>query len=428
MTSINDMQYVIELDSTSYRCSRDKLEQISDFRDLEGDLCLFSDFGGAVSRTMSVEAPYKYADVMIRKSLQETGEFDEPLSVITHWKKKKGTNTTDAFFTAVPTRLYHMYRDRSKVYNDNSLLFPIYSVLYGVLKRMKFPHPAAVVFQHGRFAELIIGTRDDILYAERCVAFDDSEEQISSLWNMVTTEIQQVERENHIRVEKVFLLTWIDTHSRPEWPEDAGSELCYMDEEPLIFEGETYSSSFFKAARMMSGHESASGPVEKISYYSLKTLPFLSTFLLLGVLLFFSAYFWYAYKAEQIGTDLNALTTQISELQQRTEISEVDYQDSFAFVRELDRYRKIPSFKQILEDISSSLPEEMSLDVLKVDYSGNILDVEVYTKVESLFDTAYKGYQRFLSLMKQKGYIIDQSDFNTSIQESNFLATFKKKI
>ena len=27
---------------------------------------------------------------MVRRNLQETGEFDEPVTVITHWKKKKG--------------------------------------------------------------------------------------------------------------------------------------------------------------------------------------------------------------------------------------------------------------------------------------------------------------------------------------------------
>ena len=183
-------QYVVELDNTFYNCSGDRLEKVEDLRDIKGDRWFISDLPGAVSRTMTVESPVKYVEVMVRKHLQEAGEFDEPIKIITHWKKKKGGNTTDIFFTALPSRLYYQYHDQAKDRQDNLLLFPLYSILYGVLKRMRHSNPVAVVFQHGRFADLIIGRRKRVFYANRCMTLDHSGEQISSLWEMVRSDIQ----------------------------------------------------------------------------------------------------------------------------------------------------------------------------------------------------------------------------------------------
>jgi len=425
--SDKNTQYVIELNGNYYRCREDKLEQIQGLEDVQGDVWFVSDFGGAVSRAVTVETPYKYSDIMVRKSLQESGEFDEPLSIHTHWKKKKEANTTDIFFTAFSTRLYHQLLDQAKASEDNVLVFPVYSILHRLLKHMRHPRPVAVVLQHDRFAEIIIGTRDKIFFAERCVAFDNSEEQISALWNMLGSEIRNAETENRIKVDKVFLLTWIDTKKLPELPEETQSILCPMEEEVLTFEGETYSISFLKAFRMMSGYESVSGPMEKASYYSEKSLPFINVLLLLAIILFFSGFLWYGHRADRIEKNLEEKIAMASDFQTRAGISEVPYKETFAFIKELDRYQKTPSLKQVLGDITEALPRHMTADVLKADYEENQLKIEVYVKTEALFDSAYKGYQGFLSDMKQKGYDVTESKFDTSIQDSQFLVVFNKE-
>lgn len=427
MMSGNNMQYVIELNGNHYRCTEDKLEQIEGLKDVRGDVWFVSDFGEAVSRAVTIETPFKYADIMVRKSLQETGDFDEPLSIVTHWKKKRDANTTDIFFTAFSARLFHLLIDRTKAVEDNVLVFPVYSILHKVIKNMRHPQPVAVIFQHDRFAEIVIGTRDKIFFAERCVAFDDSEEQISTLWNMLGTEIQNAETENLIKVDKVLFLTWIDTKTLPESFEETQGVLCPMEEETLAFEGETYSISFLKAFRMMSGYESVSGPMEKTSYYSEKILPFINIFLLLAIVLLFSGFFWYGHRADQIEETLQEKIAMASDFQTKAGISEVPYKETFDFIKELDRYQKTPSFKQALEDITEALPGQMTADVLKADYDANTMRIEIFVKTEALFDTAYKGYQSFLSTMEQKGYDVEKHKFDTSIQDSQFLVVFNKK-
>ena len=97
---------MIELDGETYRFSRDRLDPISGIKDIQADMSLVSDMQEAISRTITIESPAKYTEIMARKRLQESGEFDEPISVIAHWKKRKGKNLTPL------CRFYHWHREK----------------------------------------------------------------------------------------------------------------------------------------------------------------------------------------------------------------------------------------------------------------------------------------------------------------------------
>ncbi len=428
MMKDNNLHYIIELDGNYYSCTDSRVEQVSDPGDIKGDAWFVTDLGGSVSRSTTVEAPYKYADIMVRKKLQESGEFDEPLSILTHWKKKKNANTTDIFYTASSARLFHLLLDQTKDFEDNVLVFPIYSILHKIIKHMQHPRPVAVIFQHHKYADVIIGSRNNIFYAERCVAFDESEDQISALWNMLGSEIQNAETENRIKVDKILLLTWIGTKDLPELPEETQSLLSSMEEEALTFEGKTYSVSFLKAVRMMTGYESVSGPMEKTSFYSRKTLPFINAFLLLATILLVAGFMWYGHRADLIEENIQDKIAKTSNFRIKAGISEVPYKETYAFIKKLDCYQKTPSLKQVLEDISKALPSQMVADVLKADYEESMLRLKLFVKTETPFNSAYKGYQSFLSIMKQKGYGVRENNFDTSIQDSQFLVELDRKI
>jgi len=90
-------QYAIELDGLTYSFSGDQLKQVVDLKDIKKDTWLITDMQEAISRTMTVDAAKRYVDVIVRKKLQELGEFDDSVSVLTHWKKKRGANTTESY-------------------------------------------------------------------------------------------------------------------------------------------------------------------------------------------------------------------------------------------------------------------------------------------------------------------------------------------
>ncbi len=421
-------QIVIELDGTTYAFSDNRLKLVRDFKDVKGNKWLVSDMQQAISRTMTVEAPGKYADVMVRKRLQESGEFDEPVAVVSHWKKKKGKNTTDIFFTALPTRLYFQYLDQIKEDEDVILLFPLFSVLFGLLRHMRAKTPVAIVFQHNRFADLIIGTAKRIFYATRCVAFDSSEEQIARLWNMVRADIKNNETENRIKVDKVFLLTWINSAPAPVWPEEAGSEFYCMEEERISFNGESHDVSFLNAGQMLSGTRAISPRMEKIFYYSRKALPYLNTLLFVAMLLFVAGHFWFDGRANLLETEIKAVNAEITRVQQEAPLREVPYKETLAFAKELACYREAPSYERLINEISENLQEDMVVDVLKVDYAKDAINIEIFGNVKAAFEVAYRGYQRFENGLRRRGYTVVKSQFDTKIQQSEFLIKLRKKI
>jgi len=422
--------YSIELDETTYSFSGDRLDRIVDLKDIEGDKWFISDMQKAVTKTMTIEAPIRYAEVMVRRKLQESGEFEEPVSIITHWKKKKGKNTTDIFFTALPTRLFYHYFDQIGEHEDSVILFPLFAVLYCVLKMMRHQNPVAIVFQHSRYADLIIGTKKRVYYANRCVAFDTSEEQISALWDMVRTDIKNVETDNRIKVAEVLFLNWIDSGAEPDRWEDMESEFYSMEEEAILFNGKEHHLSFLKALRMLSGVRGISSRKEKTFYYARKWAPYLNVLFFLAGLLLLGGYFLYNQKVDSLQKDLMALEGKKAaiQMQAKQDIPQIEYKETFSFVRDLAFYQRAPSYKDVVNDISDARSSDMKVDVLKMDYSKDEMMVEIFGKVKAPFDMAYKGYQTFVEILTQKGYTVKSSRFNTEISTSEFLIKLTKRI
>lgn len=427
----NSKKYAIEIDGILYYLSGNRLEQIVELSDIAGDKLFISDMQEAITRTMTIEAPFKYAEVMVRRNLQESGEFAEPVSIITHWKKKKGRSTTDIFFTALPTRLFYRYSEQIKEHEDSVILFPLFSSLYHFLKHMRHRNPAAVVFQHSRFADVIIGTKQRIYYANRCVAFDTSDEQISTLWSTVKSEIKTIESENRIKVEKICFLNWMDSAGEPEWDEDIESKFYSFEEEIVHFNEKKYNLSFIPVIKMLSGVKGISSRIEKTLYYTRKWAPYLNVLFFLAGLLLLSGYFWYNQRVDFIQKDLAAVEkkkTSLIQMMATQEIPHIEYQEAFSFVKDLAFYQRAPSYKEVINDISAALSSNMKLDILKMDYSKNDMTIEIFGQVKASFGKAYRGYQAFIKTLTTKGYIVKESKFNTEISSSEFYLTFKKRI
>ena len=423
-------QYAIELDGLTYSFSGDQLKQVVDLKDIKGDTWLITDMQEAISRTMTVDAAIRYVDVIVRKKLQELGEFDDSVSVISHWKKKKGANTTEIFFSALPSRLLSRYFELSREHEDNIIIFPLYSVLFDVLKHIKLQEPVAVVFQHNRFADLIVGTGKKVYYANRCVAFDTTEEQISNLWETVKEDIDAVERDNRIKVTKTFLLTWIDSGSLPEWSLDTQREIYSFENETITFNSEVNNISFLTALKTLSGKESISTPVEKALYYTRRFAGYLNLVVFIAVLLLAGGYFYYNHRADVKADEANRVERKIDMIHFDIPpgVKEEKLKNTLKFVKQLDSYKSFPSYKKVINDISGSVSRNMKFNVVKLDYSGSELQLEVFGRIEAPFNMAHKGYRDFLASLKQRGYSVSESRFDTQIRNSEFIIKLKKRI
>lgn len=425
-------QCIIEIDGEMFSLSDERLEPIVTFDGTSQDTYFVSDLQGtAISQTMTIESPVKYIEVMVRKYLQESGEFDEPLSVITHWKKKKGHNLTDILFTALPTRILYQYLERSKEYQDSVILFPLYSVLFAILKKMRPKEPVAIVFQHSRFADVIIGTHKRVYYANRCVAFDDTEEQIDVLWNTARTDIETAKTEYGIEINKTLKLLWIGSKEPPDWPEDIKGESHPFPEADFIFpDGTRYYLPFIAAINALSGLDGVSPPREKLFFYANRYTPYCNAFLILSTFFIIIGSVWCFHKdsiilKEIAETEKNRSAVLLSLAEKMPEIS---YEDSLSLVRDLTYSQKVPSHKEAINDLSAALSEGMKIENLKFEYTQKVVTLEILGRADTSFKRAYVGYQIFGDYLRDKGYVLEESKFSTEISSSVFFMKLRKNI
>jgi len=425
-------QYVIEIDGEMFGLSDEKIEPIATFDGTSHDTYFVSDLQGtAISQTTTIESPVKYIEVMVRKNLQESGEFDEPLSIITHWKKKKGRNVTDILFTAVPTRILYQHLERIKEYQDSVILFPLYSVLVSILKKMRPKEPVAIVFQHNRFADVIIGTHKKIYYANRCVAYDNTDEQIDALWNTARTDIETAKTEHGIEVNNILKLLWMDSTEPPEWPEDLPRKAHPFPEADFIFpDGKRCYLPFIAAIKALSGFDGVSPPREKTFHYANRYAPYCNAFLILSILFIMTGSVWCFYKdsgiRKEIVTTEKTRSAVLLSLSEKT--PEISYENSLSLVRDLTYCQKIPSYKETINDLSAALSESMKIENLKVEYTNKAVTLEILGRADTSFKKAYVGYQTFGSYLRDKGYVVEESKFSTEISSSVFFMKLRKNI
>jgi hypothetical protein len=417
-----DKNYAIELDNSIYCLSGQSLENKKDFQSITGCKFLISDFDKSISRVMSVEAEVKYAEAMVAKNLQDEGEFDEPVTIITHWKKKSGKKNTQIFFTALPSRIYLYYLDRINEHNDLLMLIPVFSILAGFIKQLARKNPIAVVFRHDRFADLVIGKSNQFYFATQCVAFDTTEEQITSLWKTISKEISTVVQEKSVQINKVISLNWIDSKENIPASASPGIKHMIFNEESVTHEETLHSISFTKAVKMFPAIEGIAPQYGKLFYLSDKLAPFIMAFFVIAIIALLWGCFTFQSKTENLVNTISLMENRIDHLKNdiSSQPGEVEYLPTLEFVDTIFYNQHLPSYKDIVNDISMGIFPSAVVEQLQVNYLDREIQIKLSGVIHTDFDKAYKGYQLLLSSLKNDGYTIDSNTFNTKIDSSRF--------
>ncbi|MDJ0782316.1 MAG: hypothetical protein QNJ22_10105 [Desulfosarcinaceae bacterium] len=415
-------QVVVELDGLLYRRQGPQLTQVPDLRDVAGDYVLISDLQGSMARSMIVEAEPRYVELLVARRLQEAGEFDEPVTVISHWKKKLGRNTTSILFTAVPTRIYLQYREQLRESAHSIALYPLTALLYQTLKRVAARQPVALLFQHGRFVDLILGTRRRIYMANRYVAYDDSLEQRTTLWERIAAELSEAADEHRISIERACLLDWVDAAQAPPWTSENGLAVTHLVPETLLWDGETHPLALFKQVAKLPLGATLATPMERCMLLANRlALPLNLAALLLALLLAAGGIHHHGRQTalgRQIQQHQATLTKTLAALPAPPALR--NYEAPLAFAKTLDKNLRTPGLCEVLRDLSRAVGRGMQLVDLDARYEPQGLTVSVTGRIEAPFQDAHASYQRFLRLLQSRRYTIAMDQFDTQIRHSQF--------
>lgn len=428
MKSQEKQQYCIELNGLLYSYRDRVLHQIHDLKQVTGDSWYISDLSEAVSQVMSVEAPVKYADVLVRKKLQETGEFTESLQIITHWRKKLDKDRSDIFFTALPTRIYQQLKTETQETENAVLLFPLYVLLQNVIQKQGFKSPVAVVFRHNRFADLLIASASQVYYANRCVAYDQSEEQVNALWNMIKSDCQATSMERRISINKLVLMNWIDVGNEYDNAVRSGYDVVAMDGMEIDLDGEQQSCSFVSALPLLSPMSAICDPACRLNHYARKLLLPVNILLLLLVGVISYGMSSYGSQADILNAEIRGLEVAKKRFQQTRPTTPVAYEKELSFIKDLEYLQNVESFKKLVNDLSAALSRDLYIESMDASYSGLEVRIELTGQVNTDFNEAYRSYQTFTAMLEEKGYQIVDSNFNTEIRQADFSLKLRKKV
>ncbi len=417
------IHHIVEMDGSFHCIAEASTVPIEDIRQVTGDRWLVTDFQEGMARLMTVEGPAKYADLLVQRKLQESGEFEEPVEIFTHWKKKSGKNTTELFFTAVPKRVAQFYLDELRQGSDITLVFPMYALLWNHIKRSGSKHPVAVILRHNRFAEVLIGSRDRVYFANRCVAFDTEADQIEALWNTVRSDIESVEHQHKVTIGRISCVNWLDAHDAPRWPDDWMQRLVIPQSTVMQAEASALAVSWPTGLKKHSAWLAVSAFAEKSFYYTKRWTPAFNLCLMVLAGLLVAGMLRYENSANTLQGELERVQQQINQTSLKVPDLSVaqDFDELLKFIGQLDHHRSMPSYQQVIDHLTQGASGLLSLNHLKLEYTGNGVQLELSGDIEAPFEKAHGGYQRFLRHLEKLDYKVQESRFETQINSSQVL-------
>ncbi|PIE61952.1 MAG: hypothetical protein CSA29_00645 [Desulfobacterales bacterium] len=423
--------FLIELDDGLFLLNDNHLERISNLSESKGCRFLVPSLEKSVTRVMNVTSEQKYAEVMVARRLQDEGEFDESVSVITHWKKRKGKNSTDIFFTALPSRTYHTHLETIRNHDSLLLLVPFFSILSHIVKTSKEIGPIAVVLRHGRYADLVIGNSSRFFHAIRCMSFDHTEEQVQRLWKAVGREISLTSREHSITVEKIIALNWMDAGEPIPDTADMGLDQDLtvrmtqftFDSELIEFEDKCYPMSLPVALSAYPWSMAISQGAGKLAYAVDRATGLIICLFTLLVLALVGMGLFYNFRNTDIQKRISPIEARISQLSKNavTECPEIpQYQPILAFTDTLFHSRNMPGLKDLINDLSTGIFARATVKELKIEYEGRQIRIQMAGAISEPFQTAHNVYQGLLNHLTLGGYTIKDHRFETRIESSSF--------
>ncbi len=427
MIGSGSRQYIIELDKAIYSYHNGRLRRISTVDEVEGETWLLTDFASdaptSISRVTIVDTKAKYVPTMIAKQLQEEGEFAEPISIITHVMKKAAAERTGVFYTALPVTLLQHYQERIAQNQHLQLLFPLFTVLLHIIRKMAGRQPLALIFRHKNHADLLIANKTKVYYANRASIYDNSEEQAQVLWGIVHNDITTAERNQHIRVEKCVVCNWFDAPDKPNW----GEELDRIVEDAPIalitVDGESKPCSLLPLLEGLTPGRSISPAIGIITSYCRRFLPMAQIIILIMALGLLVGGSFLRIKTAHLKQEILADKQKLATLTNFTIRAGNEYQPTLTLLEQLDTLRQSKSFKTVIGDLSAALSRHMAIDQIRADVQQRVMKIEIHGVIVADFQVAYQEYQSLMSRLKKNKYTIIASSFTTEINQAQFLLT-----
>lgn len=438
---------------------RQKVTPLEDFDTIEEDVWLITDMNGAIPRFQWVESPPKYAEILVQRQLQEAGELEEGARIITHWKKGRTATSSQIYFTAITGKTYLTHENRLNALETHYLLFPSNALLLACLnhftlmrdkkeraestghKRRKKQRASlhdivAIVFEHGRHVDLLVGQSGQIIGAGRVSSFADTAEAKASLATPVAAELRNIMEAVPNELSEIVYFNWLtpppdsdmDALQKPAWLATlatqikAETNILPMHRYDFSEEG-VLLTSLPEVLQHLSDRDATATPQERLAYRAQQVMPWTILIMLVVVIGLGTATAWLQQHNAILKAETLALKQTIFSANQPTRVTPLGdtHETVLTFVQNLERWQRAPSFWMLLSELSSARVDKLFFDRVTIQFDQKVTARMTLTgAIESSFQTANKDHEIFLAELTKRNFKVIKSSFATDVTQLTF--------
>lgn len=471
-------ELIVDVDGAPHLLRRRTAELLPEIAAVRGSKWLLTDFGGAPPKFMTVEAPVRFAEIVVQRRLQETGDAGEHGRICTHWKRPRGKTSTDIFFTPVEGDLYSAYEDRAHEDPGHHLIFSIHALLYAALREHSKNKMVLVMFEHDRHVELLLGRSGQVLAASRVSSYANTPEAKENQADTVGQELRSMMGNQAARLDLIVHFNWMlgeetETASNTGNSSTTGSsgfssfgqagtreaststgwaatgegtamgkeqarlmsaewahKLAKAREVPLkllkpkmhdIKGNEFVVSSIPDALGALTVADASSPAMDRFQYQAQRSMPWATLLSLLVVAALYLGGLWLQRQSNLLADETMRLTDLGSSAAMRVDPLDPGYKKVVTFTDNLARLKVAPSLQGVLTDITNSLQGKIIFDHVLIEYSEQSkVTASLKGRIKSAFPQASQEHETFLTNLTSRNYRVVKSDFSTDVTELQF--------
>ena len=426
-------RFVLEFDDHHYCLEGDELRSVAGVAGVDGDKWVVSDFEGATPQVMTVDSPIKYVDAVIERRLRESGALVGGGRVLILRKHRRGSRATEAYFVAVPTRLYAKYAASAEDDYWHQPLFALHMLLSRELERLRSRKPVAVVFVHDRHVDVLVGDARRTYGAFRA-SWHRSGGDKNKLIENLANGLRGIEQENNIKIKSIRCHYWLIEHREDAaWTQELADEtrMARVQGElrPLKHEGRSYYSSVPNLLANLSILDSVSTPTQKNLYRAQAAMPWAAAALAGIALLALTATLYWNQRTDQLVAESVGIEESLLPPEPAPAALKAAYEKPLALADTLGRAQISPPIRRVLAEVSASVSGRVTFDEVEIEYPDD-RPVVLLTLIGQSENTASsKGvpaFNAFISALRQRGYTLVNSELKTDINAYSFLVQLER--
>ncbi|MBF0418151.1 MAG: hypothetical protein HQL86_07885, partial [Magnetococcales bacterium] len=366
--------WIVDLDGLTHRLTYGRAEPLPDLSLIQGDTWIVSDFGGAMARFMTVEAPLAYAELVATRRLQESGEAQEHARLLTHWKRARGKTSTELYFTLVEGERLRLHEDRAHDDPNHQLLFSVHLLPYQLLRQQPKDRTVAVLFEHDRHVDILLGRAGQVLAASRISSYGSGRAAKENQAESVAQELRALLIGAQTRLNRIVHFGWLlgegtDENERAAeqqhlqsalWCEEVGrilqvpcdilpAQILKRSDEGFVVSAIPSLMSSLKLS------DTSSSPVDRLQYQAQRLLPNLLPFAFGLTVLLVLIGVWLNTKAALLDSEARRIDRELTVATTKPEPPDPALGKMVTFVDTLARLRETPSWQEMLKELHDAL-------------------------------------------------------------------------